>query len=216
MKDEFPGKTIEEVICAGNKQYAIVLRSNDKGEVRRRRGFFPASTPFNCFQVTQKIKCKGFTQNSETCKILTVENMRRMVLAPPDDPIVLDVPVDVFDRDERANVFTRRSTKRNKIAYRKSWIHKRQMYPYGYNLPASAWTTPTIPSLSSSPAPSCAGHSPEYSSHEPLPVWHGKTSSSSEQWSPLSSPLPTKRTKYRPVSPSEDPNRPCCSKSLLY
>lgn len=34
MSDEFPGETIEEFICAGNKQYAIRLRDNDTGEVR--------------------------------------------------------------------------------------------------------------------------------------------------------------------------------------
>ena len=46
MKDEFPGKTIEEVICAGNKQYAIVLRDNDTGEVRVTPYFAPTSLSF--------------------------------------------------------------------------------------------------------------------------------------------------------------------------
>lgn len=109
--------------------------------------------------------------------------MKKMVLASPEEPFGISVPTTLFGRDKKGNVYTRRVVKKNKIAYRKSWIHEHRMYPYGYT-------------------PSAAVVDAEASADEVASVL-------------TSSPPSAKVARYRPVTPTEDPSTPCCSKSLL-
>ncbi|KAH7706288.1 hypothetical protein AAVH_26480 [Aphelenchoides avenae] len=121
MKDEYPKHTIEEFICGGNKQYGLLLRHNETG------------------QLTTKQKIRGITLNSVTSEMLRYEKMKEMILHPrrPDGEVpTVKLPYTVIRRDHYAKVYSLAMEKIYRPIFMKGWIDSNlEIWPHGYVKP---------------------------------------------------------------------------------
>ncbi|KAH7691402.1 hypothetical protein AAVH_40082 [Aphelenchoides avenae] len=115
MKDEYPKHTIEEFICGGNKQYGLLLRHNETG------------------QLTTKQKIRGITLISTTSELLRYEKMKEMILHPRGEVPTVKLPYTVIRRDYYAKVYSLAMEKIYRPIFMKGWIDSNlEIWPHGY------------------------------------------------------------------------------------
>ncbi|KAH7708450.1 hypothetical protein AAVH_24294 [Aphelenchoides avenae] len=121
MKNEYPKHTIEEFTCGGNKQYGLLLRHNQTG------------------QLTTKQKIRGITLSSVTSEMLRYEKMKEMILnhrRPDGEVPTVKLPYNVIRRDLYAKVYTLAVEKIYRPIFMKGWIDSNlEIWPHGYVKP---------------------------------------------------------------------------------